>query len=112
MAMRFENKIVLVLGGNSGMGLAAARAFAGEGARVHLTGRDPATIDVAVASIPGAVGYSSDISDVAATERVVAQVEAADGRIGPQGLFRLVMDRRKRLAEPLGVHGPVLDLAA
>src|SRR5690554_1022353 len=55
--MRFENKVVLVLGGNSGMGLAAAKAFA------------------------GSRGYRSDIADVAATDAVVSQVEAADGRI-------------------------------
>lgn len=79
--MRFTDKVVLVLGGNSGMGLAAAQAFAAEGGTVHLTGRNQATIDAAVASIPGAVGYMSDIADIAATEDVVRQVEAAHGRI-------------------------------
>ncbi|GAA5049400.1 SDR family oxidoreductase [Erythrobacter westpacificensis] len=79
--MRFKDKIVLVLGGNSGMGLAAAQAFAAEGGRVHLTGRDQTTIDSAVASIPGATGYQSDISDPAATEQVVKAIEDADGRI-------------------------------
>ncbi|MBT2134829.1 SDR family oxidoreductase [Croceibacterium sp. LX-88] len=79
--MRFENKIVLVLGGNSGMGLATAKAFAAEGAKVHLTGRDQATIDAAVASIPGSKGYRSDISDIDSTEEIVAKVEAEDGRV-------------------------------
>ena len=78
---RFENKVVLVLGGNSGIGLAAAQAFAAEGGKVHLTGRDQATIDQAAASIPGSTGYRSDIADPAQTEAVVAQVEAADRRI-------------------------------
>lgn len=81
MNMRFENKIVLVLGGNSGMGLAAGQAFAAEGAKVHLTGRDQKTIDAAVQSIEGATGYQSDISDPAATESVVKAIEEADGRI-------------------------------
>ena len=79
--MRFTDKIVLVLGGNSGIGLAAAQAFAAEGAKVHLTGRNRATLDEAVAAIPGATGYQSDISDIAATADVVAQIAAADGRI-------------------------------
>ena len=79
--MRFTDKIVLVLGGNSGMGLAAARAFAAEGAKVHLTGRNRQTIDEAVASIPGATGHQSDIADIAATQAVMQAVEAADGRI-------------------------------
>lgn len=81
MANRFENKIVLVLGGNSGMGLAAAQAFAAEGAKVHLTGRNQQTIDEAVTSVPGSAGYQSDIADISSTEDVVAKVEAADGRI-------------------------------
>ena len=79
--MRFKDKIVLVLGGNSGMGLAAAQAFAREGGRVHLTGRDQRTIDAAVAGIPGSTGYQSDISDIAATEEVVGHIERTDGRI-------------------------------
>jgi NAD(P)-dependent dehydrogenase (short-subunit alcohol dehydrogenase family) len=79
--MRFKDKVVLVLGGNSGMGLAAAKAFAAEGAKVHLTGRNRQTIDQAAAAIPGSTGYQSDIADVGSTEDVVAQVEAADGRI-------------------------------
>ncbi|WP_338242796.1 SDR family NAD(P)-dependent oxidoreductase [Aurantiacibacter hainanensis] len=79
--MRFRDKIVLVLGGNSGMGLEAARMFAAEGGKVHLTGRDRKTIDAAVESIPGATGYQSDIADPAATQRVVASIEEADGRI-------------------------------
>ncbi|WP_305096871.1 SDR family oxidoreductase [Croceibacterium aestuarii] len=78
---RFTDKVVLVLGGNSGMGLAAAQAFAAEGATVHFTGRDPKTIADAEASIPGGKGYRSDIADIAATDDVVAQIEASDGRI-------------------------------
>ncbi|RZA28823.1 MAG: SDR family oxidoreductase [Proteobacteria bacterium] len=79
--MRFKDKIVLVLGGNSGMGLATAKAFAAEGAKVHLTGRNQQTLDEAVAAIPGSKGYQSDISDIAATDAVVSAIEAEDGRI-------------------------------
>jgi NAD(P)-dependent dehydrogenase (short-subunit alcohol dehydrogenase family) len=79
--MRFENKVVLVLGGNSGIGFAAAQAFAREGGNVHLTGRDQASIDAAVARIPASTGYRSDIADPASTEEVVRQIEAADGKI-------------------------------
>ncbi len=79
--MRFEDKIVLVLGGNSGIGLEAAKAFAAEGGKVHFTGRNQATIDEAQAAIPGGTGYRSDVADPASTEEVVAKIEAADGRI-------------------------------
>lgn len=78
---RFTDKVVLVLGGNSGMGLAAAQGFAAEGAKVHFTGRDQATIDAAEATMPGSKGHRSDISDPAQTEAVVAAIEASEGRI-------------------------------
>jgi len=63
------------------MGLAAARAFAAEGGRVHVTGRNSQTLEEAVAAIPGCAGYQSDISDIASTEEVVRRIEAAEGRI-------------------------------
>jgi NAD(P)-dependent dehydrogenase (short-subunit alcohol dehydrogenase family) len=79
--MRFQDKVVLVLGGNSGMGLATAKAFAAEGARVHLTGRNRETIDEAVAAIPRSRGYQADIADIDATHEVIARIEEAEGRI-------------------------------
>ena len=79
--MRFKDKVVLVLGGNSGIGLAAAKAFAAEGATVHFTGRSWRTIEEAMEAIPGSTGYQSDIADPAATEDLIARVEGADGRI-------------------------------
>ena len=48
---RFEGKTALVTGGNSGIGLATALAFAGEGARVVITGRDQSTLDQAKARL-------------------------------------------------------------
>lgn len=48
---RFESKTVLVTGGNSGIGLATARAFNAEGARVVITGRDPGTLAEARAQL-------------------------------------------------------------
>jgi NAD(P)-dependent dehydrogenase (short-subunit alcohol dehydrogenase family) len=44
---RFADKTVLVTGGSSGIGLATAKAFADEGARVVITGRDVAALEVA-----------------------------------------------------------------
>ena len=79
--MRFKDKVVVVLGGNSGIGLASARAFAAEGAQVRITGRHRQTIDAAVAEMPGSRGYRADIADLAAMDEFYAAIQAADGRI-------------------------------
>ncbi|HEY6815292.1 MAG TPA: SDR family oxidoreductase, partial [Croceibacterium sp.] len=47
----------------------------------RLTGRDPETIDAAVAEIPGARGFRADIADLAAMREVYDAVREADGRI-------------------------------
>lgn len=50
---RFEDKTALITGGSSGMGLAAARRLLAEGARVVITGRDRARLDLAAAELDG-----------------------------------------------------------
>ena len=63
---RFEDKNVLVTGGNSGIGLAAALAFAKEGARVVITGRDQVTLDKATAELgEHAISVRNDAGSVA-----------------------------------------------
>ncbi|WP_206245309.1 SDR family NAD(P)-dependent oxidoreductase [Novosphingobium terrae] len=79
--MRFSGSRAVVLGGNSGIGLACAQALAREGARVRLTGRDPVTVEAAAAGIAGAQGHSVDIADLAAMEAFYADVAASEGGI-------------------------------
>jgi NAD(P)-dependent dehydrogenase (short-subunit alcohol dehydrogenase family) len=64
---RFDNKTVLVTGGNSGIGLATAIQFAAEGARVIITGRDQAALDLARTQIgAGTIALRNDQGDVKA----------------------------------------------
>jgi NAD(P)-dependent dehydrogenase (short-subunit alcohol dehydrogenase family) len=79
--MRFKDKVVLVIGGNSGIGRASAEAFAAEGAHVFLTGRDQKTIDETVAAIPGARGFRADISDIESGAEALAAIKATHGRL-------------------------------
>ncbi len=51
MARRLEGQIAVVTGGTTGIGLATAKRFATEGARVFVTGRRQAELD---ASMPAA----------------------------------------------------------
>ncbi|HEX3836940.1 MAG TPA: SDR family oxidoreductase [Steroidobacteraceae bacterium] len=82
MSDRFSAKNVVVIGGNSGIGLAAARAFAQEGAKVVITGRSPQTLQGAAEEIGhGAVAIRSDIGDVAQISALFAQLSAQLGHI-------------------------------
>jgi NAD(P)-dependent dehydrogenase (short-subunit alcohol dehydrogenase family) len=72
---RFSGKNVVIIGGNSGIGLSAARAFAQEGAKVVITGRAPDTLESAARDIGhGAVAVRSDIGDVAQIGRFFAEL--------------------------------------
>jgi NAD(P)-dependent dehydrogenase (short-subunit alcohol dehydrogenase family) len=79
---KLEGKIALVTGGNSGIGLATARRFATEGARVFITGRREAELDAAVAAIgDGAIGIRSDVSNLHDLDRLYDRISQASGRI-------------------------------
>ena len=82
MAMRFDGKVALVTGGNSGLGLAAAKAFAAEGAEVVISGRDRHKLDAAVAEIGAqAIGIVADVSRVQDIAALMREVEGSKGRI-------------------------------
>lgn len=77
-----QGKIALVTGGNSGIGLASAQAFAAEGAQVVITGRRQAVVDEAVASIGrGAIGIVGDVADLAHHDQIAAEVARRFGHL-------------------------------
>jgi NAD(P)-dependent dehydrogenase (short-subunit alcohol dehydrogenase family) len=79
---RFEGKVAVVTGGNSGIGLAAARAFAREGASVAVTGRDEATLKAAEREIgKGAMALKADSSRLPDLEVAMAKIRERFGRI-------------------------------
>ena len=81
--MRYwQDRVTLVTGGASGIGLGLCRALAEAGARVALADRDSAVAQQAAASLPGRVrAYAADVSDAAAVEALVAAVVTDHGRI-------------------------------
>src|SRR5262245_53936414 len=69
---RFEDKVAVITGGSSGIGLAAARAFGREGASVAITGRDEASLKQAEREIEGSVmALRADVSRLPEIERAM-----------------------------------------
>ncbi len=82
MTKRLANKIAIVTGATSGIGLSTARLFAAEGARVYITGRRKDALDEAVATIGhGAVGIQADSAKNDELDEVFAQVKSQQGRL-------------------------------
>ena len=79
---RFDGKIAVVTGGNSGIGLASARRLHQEGARVVITGRDARTLDAALGAIgAGSLAVQSDVSKLEDIDRLYAFVASKLGKI-------------------------------
>ncbi|MGQ4274651.1 SDR family oxidoreductase [Terrihabitans sp. B22-R8] len=84
MDLGLHQKNVLITGGSKGLGLAAARAFAAEGARVAILSRSADNLAKAQAEL-SAEGFAvetvvADLADPAAATRAVDEAEA---RLGP-----------------------------
>src|SRR5437899_1006570 len=80
--VRLANKAALITGGNSGIGLATARLFVAEGARVAITGRNQATLEAAAKELgPNALAIVADATDIAATEKAVKQAVEKFGKL-------------------------------
>jgi len=80
--VRLKNKTAFITGGNSGIGLATAKLFVAEGARVAITGRNQATLEAAAKELgPNAIAIVADANDVAATERAVAEAVKKFGKL-------------------------------
>lgn len=82
MANRLKDKVAVITGGNSGMGLAAAKLFQAEGAKVVITGRRQEKIDAALEEIGGdAIGIMSDAANLGSMDNLYENIKEKYGRI-------------------------------
>jgi len=80
--MKLNGKVALITGGTSGLGLATAKRFVEEGARVYITGRKQAQIDQAVKEIGGHVtGVQGDVSKLADLDRLYSIIREQVGHL-------------------------------
>jgi NAD(P)-dependent dehydrogenase (short-subunit alcohol dehydrogenase family) len=86
MNLELDGTVVLITGGSKGIGLACARAFAQEGARVAIASRDPANLDRAVQELAKegfkVLSVAADLREPAAAKSMVKAVEDGLGALG------------------------------
>jgi NAD(P)-dependent dehydrogenase (short-subunit alcohol dehydrogenase family) len=79
---KLEGRVALVTGGNSGIGLATAKAFVNEGAFVFITGRREAELAAAVQEIGGHVAaVQGDVSNLGDLDRLFERIKREKGRL-------------------------------
>jgi NAD(P)-dependent dehydrogenase (short-subunit alcohol dehydrogenase family) len=82
MSQKLKDKVAVITGGNSGIGLATAKLFATEGAKIAITGRNQETIESSLKEIGnGALGFTSDVSKVQTLETLFAKINQGLGKI-------------------------------
>ena len=80
--MRLQGKVALITGGNSGIGLATAKRFLAEGARVAITGRNQETLDAAALELSSeALVMKVDVTDLPAMEKTIAETVKRFGNL-------------------------------
>ena len=79
---KLDGKIALITGGTTGIGLASARLFHHEGARVYVTGRNPETLSAARKLLPSEVTIlKADSANLQDLDGLIAQLKAQAGRL-------------------------------
>ena len=79
---KLDNKVAVITGGNSGIGLATAKLFAQEGAKLTITGRNQDTLATAVAEIGhDTLGVVSDTANLKEIDALYEQVHSKFGKI-------------------------------
>ncbi len=82
MAKRLEGKVAVITGGNSGIGLATAKLFQAEGAKVVITGRRKEAVETAVKEIGGnSTGFTSDTGNLYAIRELYKAITEQVGKI-------------------------------
>lgn len=80
--MKLAGKTALITGGNSGIGLATAKLFQDEGARVAVTGRSPEGLENARRLLGGdALVLASDVGQVGQIEQLMAGIGEHFGKL-------------------------------
>jgi NAD(P)-dependent dehydrogenase (short-subunit alcohol dehydrogenase family) len=79
--VRLTGKVAFITGGNSGIGLATAKRFIAEGAKVAIAGRSQETLQEAAAALgPNLLPLRVDLRDVKAIEAAIERAVSVFGK--------------------------------
>jgi short-subunit dehydrogenase len=79
--MDIKNKVAIVTGASSGIGLSTAKLLAEKGARLALVSRSKARLEKLSTELPGSIAVPADMTKAWEIKRMVQQVEGHFGRI-------------------------------
>jgi len=80
--MSFADKVAVVTGGTSGIGLAIAQELIAQGAKVLITGRNQKKLDTAIATLGSAAeGVRAETESLADLDRLYEHVKTTHGRL-------------------------------
>lgn len=95
---KLKGKVAVVTGGSAGIGLATAKEFVEQGAKVIITGRNQQTIDQALLQLgDNAIGIRADAASLQDTDKLVEQVQSQFGKVDV-----LFVNAGVALQEPVG----------
>ena len=119
--MEIKDKVILITGASSGIGLAAARLLWKDGGKLALNARSKGKLDQLAGELPGSEVFPADMEDEREARNLVAKVQSRFGRLdilinnagrGMNGPLETIDIKEYRRLIDLNIIGPLAAMQA